>query len=75
MFVIEKKEIFLKIGQEVKIAPFDNSHFRKGKVVYINKLNKWFLVEFKTTAGGTTLRRGYSFFDLGKGVFIIRQDE
>jgi hypothetical protein len=40
----------------------------KGRVIGINRINRWFLVEY-AGAHGERLREGYSFGDIGRVVF------
>ena len=71
----------IEIGQKVQFDPFKDaygfgSNDNKGKtvigtVIYTNKPNRWFLVEYN--CGGATLRTSFLFCDIGKAVTVCKE--
>lgn len=64
----------LALGQRVRCLTVNESEVRNlpgarrmaaGRVIYINRPNRWFLVAYRG-ARGERLREGFSFHDLGR---------
>ena len=68
----------VNLGTEVFVDPMVNvtgeSHWRKGRVTYVNKENGWFLVEYKSNKDNYTMKSTYRFYDIGKLVFLEYRD-
>lgn len=66
----------IETGQKVRFDPFSHiqsfgssdikGRFVTGTIVYVNKRNKWFSVEY----GSPALRTSFKFCDIGNGVTI-----
>lgn len=62
----------ITIGRKVRVNPMadliNQDNWRDGTVTFINKENGWFLVEFKSLRGNATMRKSYTFYDVGSKV-------
>ena len=68
----------IEVGQKVRFEPFydtkgfcsrsNKGKFVTGTVVYVNRENKWFLVEY--VCATEKVRTSFKFYDLGERVTV-----